>query len=262
MYLKCMIHGQLEGFFEHFLPDPRLERRAEKLLIDLVDYGNAVVNKFCKTHTERIGAYRMLGNQSFDHDDLAGALYRFCKKNVSSGHLIGIQDTTEMNFTNHGGRIYDDLGIGPITHQNNVGFFCHPMLVIDPNNQMPIGISSVNIWNRSWETKNRHERDYKNQNIREKESFKWIRSANETKELLDNASCLTIIGDRESDIYEEFVLVPDDKTHLLVRSSYDRKLFGEKKNLFEKLSSSPLRATYKLDVPAGSKRMNDQQKCL
>lgn len=250
-----MIHGQLAGFFNHLLPDPRSERRAEKLLIDLIDYGNAVVNKFCKTHTERIGAYRMLGNQSFDHDDLADALYRFCKKNVLPGHLIGIQDTTEVNFTDHRGRIGDeDKGVGPITNKKNVGFFCHPMLVIDPNTQMPIGISSINIWNRSWETKNRHERDYKNQDIREKESFRWIRSAIETKELLDNASGLTIIGDRESDIYEEFVSVPDDRTHLLVRSSYDRKLFGEKENLFEKLSSSPLRATYELDVLAGSKR--------
>jgi hypothetical protein len=249
-----MTHGQLTGFFEHLLPDSRLERRAEKLMVDLVDYGNAVVNKFCKTHTERIGAYRMLGNQSFDHDDLAEALYRFCKKNVQPGHLIGIHDTTEMNFTDHWGRFDDDTGIGPITHKNNVGFFCHPMLVIDPNHQLPIGISSVNIWNRSWGTKNRHERDYKNQDIRDKESFRWISSAQKTKELLDNASSLTIIGDRESDIYEEFVSIPDYRTHLLVRSSYDRNLFGEKKNLFEKLSSSPLKATYELDVPAGSKR--------
>ncbi len=250
-----MKHGQLTGFFKHLLPDPRSERRAEKIMVDLVDYGNAVVNKFCKTHTDRIGAYRMLGNQSFDHNDLAEALYRFCKKNVSQGHVLGIQDTTELNFTDNWGRIDDDPGIGPITHKDNVGFFCHPMLVVDPNHQLPIGISSINMWNRSWETKNRHERDYKNQDIREKESFRWISSALKTKELLDNASSLTIIGDRESDIYEEFVSVPDDRTHLLVRSSYDRKLFGEKKNLFEKLSSSPLKATYELDVSAGSKRM-------
>jgi hypothetical protein len=160
-------------------------------MVDLLDYGNAVVNKFCRTHTERIGAYRMLGNESFDHDDLAEALYRFCKKNVLPGHLLCIQDTTELNFTYHKVRIGDeDPDKGPITNKNNVGFFCHPILVIDPNHQIPIGISSINIWNRLWETKNRHERDYKNQDIRKKESFRWIRSAQETKKIM----CLGFTG--------------------------------------------------------------------
>lgn len=250
-----MTHKQFTGFFKKTLHDPRSERRAEKLMLDLSDYGSVVVNKFCKTHTEKIGAYRMLRNNSFDHDDLAQALYHFCKKNVQQGHFLCIQDTTELNFTNHMARIgSEDQDIGPITNKNSVGFFCHPMLVIDPNHQLPIGISSINIWNRSWGTKNRHERDYKNQDIREKESYRWISSAQETKELLDKASCLTIIGDRESDIYEEFVSVPDCRTHLLVRSSYDRKLFGEEKNLFEKLSSSTIQATYKLDIHRGANR--------
>ncbi len=250
-----MTHNQFNRFFEETLPDPRSERRAEKLMLDLSNYGNVVVNKFCKTHTEKIGAYRMLGNRSFDHEDLAEGVYRFCKKNVQQGHFLGIQDTSEFNFTNHMVRIGDDdQDIGPITNNNNVGFFCHPMLVIDPNNQMPVGISSIKIWNRSWGTKNRHERDYKNQDIREKESYRWISSAQETKELLDNASCLTIIGDRESDIYEEFMSIPDSRTHLLVRSSYNRKLIGEEKSLFEKLSSSTIRATYELNIPGCANR--------
>lgn len=250
-----MAHNQFTGFFEHLLFDPRIARRAEKLMIDLSDYGNAVVNRFSRTHSEKIGAYRMLGNKKNDHDDLAEGLYRFCKNNVLSSHLLCIQDTTEINLTCHQVRIgEEDPDIGPITNKNNIGFFCHPMLVIDPKHQMPVGISSIQIWNRSYETKNRHERDYKNQDIRDKESFRWIRSALETKELLNTAACLTIIGDRESDIYEEFVSVPDGRTHLLVRSSYDRKLLGEKQNLFEKLSSSPLRATYELEIAAGPKR--------
>jgi hypothetical protein len=249
-----MIHKQFIGFFENILPDPRSERRAEKLMVDLLNYGNVVVNKFCKTHTEKIGAYRMLGNSSFDQNDLAEGLYRFCKKNAHHRHLLCIQDTTELNFSYNKGRMDDeDQDIGP-TNDKNIGFFCHPVLVIDPINQLPVGFSSINIWNRAKDMPNKRERDYKNDAIKEKESYRWISSARKTKELLDNVECLTIIGDRESDIYEEFASIPDCKTHLLVRSSYDRSLFGEKQRLFGKLSSSPNRVTYELDIPGGPNR--------
>lgn len=256
-----MKNKQFDGFFKEILPDSRIEKRAEKVMLDMLDFGNVVVNKFCATSTEKIGAYRMLGNDSFDHDDLAKGVYRACKKNVRSVHLLCIQDTSEINFSHHAGRIdKEDKDLGPVRINTNTGFFCHPMLIIDPSNQLPIGISSIDIWNRSWDKLNKTERDYHNQDIKEKESYRWIASAQKTKELLTKASGLTIIGDRESDIYDEFVLIPDHRTHLLIRSSINRKLFGDDQNLFEKLSSSKQRLSYELDIRNNHKRTKRKAK--
>ena len=252
-----MTHKEFNGFYKDLLPDPRSCRRAEKMFVDLLTKGTAVVNKNSETHKEKIGAYRMLANESFSYNELAEGSYRSCKKNLQKQkHLLGIQDTTENNFTNHELRLSsDDPDIGPITNKNSIGFFCHPMLIIDPENQLPLGFSSINIWSRSREMENRHVRDYKNQDIKEKESYRWIKSAEETKKLIDDVSTIfTFISDRESDMYAEFVLVPDSRTHLIIRSSYDRKLYGEKENLFEKLNTSKLRATYEINIPPGSKR--------
>jgi hypothetical protein len=251
-----MIQNTFNGFYSTVISDPRSARRAEKLMVDLQIKGTAVVNKSSETHTEKIGAYRMLANESFGYEELAKGSYLFCKKNAQNKrHLLCIQDTTELNYTNHELRFNsDDKDIGPITNKNSIGFFCHPTLVIDPENQMPLGLSSIIIWNRSWEMENRHVRDYKNQDIKEKESYRWIKSASETKKLIDDSIIITSISDRESDMFEEFVSVPDSRTHLLIRSSYDRKLYGEKQNLFEKLSASKLRATYQINIPSGSKR--------
>ncbi|OFY68449.1 MAG: hypothetical protein A2Y71_06310 [Bacteroidetes bacterium RBG_13_42_15] len=227
----------------------------------MLDFGNVVVNKFCLTHTDRIGAYRMLGNNSFNYADMADGLYRACKNNEQHSHYLCIQDTTELNFTNHLNRLSkEDDEIGPVRNEKHAGFFCHPVLVIDPLFQLPVGISSVEIWNRSWDKVNRHERRYHYQDIKDKESYRWITSAQRTKELLSSASTLTIIGDRESDIYDEFVLIPDSRTHLLIRSGINRRLHGEDINLFEKLNSAEQKATYELDIRQSRKRAKRKAK--
>jgi len=255
-----MKYKQFDGFFKEILPDSRIEKRAEKIMVDMLDFGNVVVNKFCATNTEKIGAYRMLGNDSIDHNDLSKGVYRACKSNDRSTHLLCIQDTSEINFSHHMGRIEGDEDIGPVTKSKNAGFFCHPMLVIDSDYQLPIGISSIEIWNRPWDKPNKHERDYHNQNIEDKESYRWITSAEQTKRLLTKATCLTFIGDRESDIYDEFVTVPDHRTHLLIRAKINRKLWEEDQNLFEKLASSQRRASYELDIRNNRKRVKRKAK--
>jgi len=251
---------QFDSFFKGILHDSRIEKRAEKVMEDMLDFGNVVINKFCTTNAEKIGAYRVLKNDSIDHNDLAKGVSRACKGNDRAAHLLCIQDTSEINFSHHMGRIEGDEEIGPVTKTNNAGFFCHPMLVIDAEYQMPIGISSIEIWNRPWEKPNKHERDYHNQAIEDKESYRWITNAEETKKLLTEATYLTFISDRESDIYDEFVTVPDQRTHLLIRAKINRKLWGEDQNLFEKLASSEQKASYVLDINNNRKRVKRKAK--
>lgn len=255
LYLKVVIINEFNGFFSGFLPDIRIEKRAEKIMEDMLNFGKAVVNKFCTTNTEKIGAYRMLGNQSFSYKELAEGVVFNCKSNQNSEHLLCIQDTTELNFTNHLQRIgKKDKDIGPVTKNDNAGFFCHPMLVVNEADKAPIGLADVELWNRSWDKQDKFERSYWNQDITEKESYRWIESARKTQSVLDKAPMLTIIGDREADIYNEFALIPNERTHLLVRSRADRKLEGKNMKLYEKLSQQEQKATYNLEIKGNKKR--------
>jgi len=250
-----MIINEFKGFFSGFLPDIRLEKRAEKIMGDMLNFGKAVVNKFCTTNTEKIGAYRMFGNHSFSHIELTESIVSHCRTNQGDSHLLCIQDTTEFNFTNHLQRIgKKDKDIGPVTKNDNAGFFCHPMLVVNEEDKMPIGLSCIELWNRNWDKLDKFERSYWKQDIVEKESYRWVKSAQKTQSVLDKAPMLTIIGDRESDIFSEFALVPDERTHLLVRSRTDRKLADGDEKLYEKLSGQEQKAVYDLEIKGNKKR--------
>jgi hypothetical protein len=61
--------------------------------------------------------------------------------------------------------------------------------------------------------------------IEKKESHRWLVGANAAKKLLSTtAAWVTIVADRESDIYEQWVRLPDANTHLLSRACQDRVL--------------------------------------
>ena len=122
--------NNFEDFYNDHLPDSRLEKRANKVMTDMLTFGKSTVNMFCSSNTEKIGAYRMFGNNSFGYEQLLDGVISFCKNNQGPGHLLCLQDTTELNFTRHLGRIgKEDPDIGPMTKNDNGGFFCHPVFI-------------------------------------------------------------------------------------------------------------------------------------
>ena len=64
---------------------------------------------------------------------------------------------------------------------------------------------------------------------------------------------VTVIADRESDIYEEFDRIPDARTHLLTRACRDRALVGGGR-LFSVTASWPLQHQFELELRARSGR--------
>ena len=60
---------------------------------------------------------------------------------------------------------------------------------------------------------------------------------------------ITVVGDRESDIFEIFQRVPDKKIHLIVRASHDRNLATAEK-ISELLSTTKAAGTHEIELPA------------
>ena len=166
---------------------------------------------------EEVKFGRLLRNESLKITDLIQAERGRTEKLVCGRHILGIQDTTELNFENHAGRT---TGLGSVGNGTDAGIFLHPLLGVDAKTGCSLGFGSINIINRLQGKR----ADYWNAPIEEKESHRWILSAEQGKETFKSAEVLTIIGDRESDIYELFSRIPDSKTHVLIRVRSNRKL--------------------------------------
>lgn len=252
-----MIHNDLASFFNDSFSDKRINKRANQVLDSIIKYGSVVVAQCCATITQRVAAYRMFSNKKMDIPTISDSIYKNCKKQIKTSHVLCIQDTSEINYTGKIGRIgKDDPNIGPVTKDSNAGFYCHPMLVVDPIQAIPLGFSYIKLWNRSWDKKSKKERKYALQAIEEKESYRWIKSAKESLKNLPQGVKQTIIADRESDIYEAIHLIPNERTDLLIRSSSNRKLDGDDLDLLEKMQSLAGKHTYELKVKGNHSRKN------
>lgn len=163
--------------------------------------------------------------------DLIEAELTRASEQVRGRHILGIQDTTELNFQSHAGRT---KGLGTVGNGSDAGIFLHPLLAVDAATGAGLGFGAIHIWNRLKEEKASHW----SLPIEEKESYRWILSAETAKKTFSKAALVTIIGDRESDIYEFFSRVPDDRTHIINRVKSNRKLADGTKlfNYLERLS--------------------------
>lgn len=192
--------------------------------------------------------------------ELVRSLSDHCEQQVEGRHILSISDTSEINLESHRGRLKSE-GLGVVGNNKDVGLFIHPTLAVDAENGFPLGLSNVQLWTRSPE---RPERDHAKLPIEEKESYKWLASAERSQRCFQvgGARLVTHIGDREADIYEEWATVPDRYNHVLVRVHQDRRLLGRTESLYTYLSAQPCEGTYTVDVIADSRHGRTAREAL
>lgn len=213
--------------------------------------------------------HRFLSNKKVSKSELISSIVSKAGNNSVGRHVLCIQDTTELNYQSHSEKV---KGLGVVGNNKDVGLFLHPTLVLDAESEVCLGLSSIKIWTR----RKKSSPNCAKLSIEEKESYRWIESAQETKAALLEAKQITIIADRESDIYEEWYRIPDEKTHLLTRASYDRRLSNGEK-LFDYADKLPIEGhlkvklkkragkrsahTAELEVQFGKVNIKKPQKC-
>lgn len=237
------------------IKDQRLLKRGNIILDKLFKNSVHSIRQISQNDSEAKSFYRFLQNDNVSEADIIRNMRSNCVFSCTNKVLLCIQDTTEINLYNHKNRVKKDHYIGTTNAvKGGIGFLLHPSFVLDAQTLVPYGFSDVKIWNRPLEKLTKKDRDYNKLPIEEKESYKWIESSQKSKKVLDQAKEIIIIQDREGDIYEQFGIVPDQKTHLLVRARANRTL-SDKTKLFDYIANQPSKGTYTIELE-GDKRKN------
>ena len=238
------------------LDDLRLIYRGNKILSDLFSKSIHSIRQLTVDDASAKGFYRFLQNERVSEENIVSNLSANCVAACKGKYVVCIQDTTEINLSSHINRINkdDDIGTTNAKNKKGLGFLLHPSLVLDAAEGIPYGYADIKVWNRTLEFTSKHDRKYNTLPIEQKESYKWIEVSKNTKAVLaDVVAGMVIVQDREGDIYEQFAVVPDIKTDLLIRARTYRTLTDRTK-LFSCLSDVKPKGTYKLQVAAKKNR--------
>ena len=264
--------------------DKRLDKKYDSLVTCMVTNGSAVINRACTKASDKKSAYRFINNKNVRLSSIVTDLKKQLIDNVKSLNvkdLLVAQDTMEIVRENivkrlkKGGREVLECA------RTNKGMRSHSAIVMNASNGMPMGFGYLQIWGRTPKPLSRIEgedfsEDRKRQpsyyitdpdsgktrykyNIpvmeRDSESSRWIDASREIRESLDKDVHMTVVQDREGDMYPLLTLKSElTNFDIVVRAAKKRKIQltdGKITGLFEYTASVPVQATMEITINKG-----------
>ena len=157
-------------------------------------------------------------------------------------HVLAIQDTTEVKFPTTAQR---RRGLGPVKQGNTYGVLVHAMIAVDATTTACLGLVGGEVWTRPGVVTEPHrERPFV-----DRESHRWLATAERAKEVLRPAAGVTVIADREGDIYPNWASLPQAGVHQLTRAMVDRRLV-DGGTLFDAAAGFAVAGRRRIELPA------------
>lgn len=195
-------------------------KRGASLLSCMVARQSACLRQAAEGQRSQIVRYgRFLDNRKVTVSRLIEGWGEQTSAAAAGRHVLAIHDTSEINFRT---TAEHRRGLGEIARGNSHGVLLHAMLAVDAQSGDSLGLVSGEIWTRQERQVIAHDK----RAASERESRRWLSTAQAGKQVLSAASMVTVIGDRESDIYRAWGELPEGQFHLLSRSMQDRALLG------------------------------------
>jgi len=229
--------------------DRRLNRRLEKIAMDLSRNPQATISKASGSWERTKGAYRFFDDtQERGERILAGHREATLERMEGEKIILMVQDTTSLNYACQD----KDSGLGCIGNRGDkaLGLWLHETLALNEHGTA-LGIMQAAMWTRDPAkvgiAAKRRDRAFQN-----KESYRWLSSFQESirvAKLLPGSRVINI-ADREGDIYELFAEAANHpNVGVLVRARHDRQLERGQTKLWDFISAQDAAGTAEITVP-------------
>lgn len=225
--------------------DIRRARVGRDFLAALVGGQTTCLRKLGGSRAGEVRFGRFLRNSEVTMSAMLTETGRATGERIGGRHILAIQDTTELNFSAHRGR---KQGFGTVGNGVDIGLFLHPVVAVDAVTGGIVGLAGATVLNRT----ERRRKPRRKRVLSDKESRRWLDGAETAGRVLCGALSITVVADRESDIYEEFARRPAN-VELLTRAAQDRALEGGGR-LFAACTAMATRERFVIDMPAKGNR--------
>ena len=169
---------------------------------------------------------RLLRNDAVTVEAMSEEAGRRTAQRCAGRHVLAIQDTSVVRSEGGG------------------GLYLHPVLVVDADEGAILGLAHAEFVSRDKGTK----ASRRSKPVKDKQSQRWLDGAAQASRVCASAARVTVIADRESDIFAAFAACPTG-TDLLVRAAQDRSL-EDGGRLFATADALPEAGRAELDLPA------------
>jgi len=171
---------------------------------------------------------RFLRNRKVTVEAMTCEAFSRTARSVSGRHVLAIQDTTSLREDGSGRSLQ-----------------AHPTIAVDAESGDLLGLVHMDMLSRDGgKKKTRSLRAFE-----DKESRRWLDGACAAEGLVDSGALyVTVLADRESDIYEAFALKPA-RVDMVVRASHNRCL-EDGERMFEHVSALPEAGRFEIELAA------------
>jgi hypothetical protein len=190
------------------------------------------VRRLGKDRAGEIRLWRFLHNEAVTVAEMVATAAARTVSQAARRHVLAIQDTTMVRSAPQG-----------------LGVALHPVLAVDAVEGTLLGLIDARFMVRRGGQRGRR---FKVE-LAHKESRRWLDGARSAAGLkAAGAACVTVVADREGDIYEDFACKPDG-IEMLVRAGQDRKLVDGSR-LFARSESLAEAGRMHVELPAAPGR--------